>query len=394
MEESDDDDDNEEEEDEEEEEEEEEDENQEESLGKPSETKNTSLPGNSSRSSFFSQEKGTKTTLSTVEDVSSGNESTVRCSQTASLEPEMKWSADSCEVAVCHSLLRLHRPALSSSALSTSAEKESVRRPQMLLAMDLSISKDLMPRRKCSPSKDSGLSSGGNNRSLARKHLLTKNETSPKSLSYTGEMPSSHQALRESFVLCNSSPRLDISPSRYFSSKRELSSPLYLPPARGVSPVRCVSPNREMSSSRYLSLKKMLSQSYSEPPSRYPSPGREDRPSHSQVAVDDKVQNLRETPHGISSSVPLPHRSFDKDTELHEDPKLVNCAQRWVKIWCSRCFSPATSVVSHHWPYGRSLYCPSLFFYTFALPMVGSRTWKWILLGLRFRTYHSHDVFF
>ncbi|XP_034269613.1 transcription factor HIVEP3 isoform X1 [Pantherophis guttatus] len=322
LEESDDDDDNEEEEDEEEEEEEEEDENQEESLGKPSETKNTSLPGNSSRSSFSSEEKGTKTTLSTVEDVSSGNESTVRCSQTASLEPEMKWSADSCEVAVCHSLLRLHRPALSSSALSTSAEKESVRRPQMLLAMDLSISKDLMPRRKCSPSKDSGLSSGGNNRSLARKHLLTKNETSPKSLSYTGEMPSSHQALRESFVLCNSSPRLEISPSRYFSSKRELSSSLYLPPARGVSPVRCISPNREMSSSRYLSLKKMLSQSYSEPPSRYPSPGREDRPSHSQVAVDEKVQNLHKTPHGISSSVPLPHRSFDKDTELHEDPKL------------------------------------------------------------------------
>ncbi|XP_058051697.1 transcription factor HIVEP3 [Ahaetulla prasina] len=322
LEESDDDDDNEEEEDEEEEEEEEEEENQEESLRKPSETKNTSLPGNSSRNSFSSQEKGTKTTLSTVEYVPSGNESTVRCSQTASLEPEMKWSADSCEVAVCHSLLRLHRPALSSSALSTSAEKESLRRPQMLLAMDLSVSKDLTPRRKCSPNKDSGLSSDGNNRSLARKHLLTKNETSPKKLSYTGEMPSGHQALRESFVLCNSSPRLEISPSRYFPSKRELSSPLYLPPARGVSPVRCVSPNREMSSSRYLSLKKMLSQSYSEPPSRYPSPGREDRPSHSQVAVDDKVQNLRKTPHGISSSVPLPHRSFDKDTELHEDPKL------------------------------------------------------------------------
>uniref|UniRef100_A0A2D4IDS8 Uncharacterized protein n=2 Tax=Micrurus lemniscatus lemniscatus TaxID=129467 RepID=A0A2D4IDS8_MICLE len=77
-----------------------------------------------------------------------------------------------------------------------------------------------------------------------------------------------------------------------------------------------------MSSSRYLSLKKMLSQSYSEPPSRYPSPGREDMPSHSQVAVDEKVQNLRKTPREISSSVLLPHRSFDKDTELHEDPKL------------------------------------------------------------------------
>ncbi|XP_026535231.1 transcription factor HIVEP3 isoform X3 [Notechis scutatus] len=323
LEESDDDDDNDEEEEEDEEdEEEEEEENQEESPGKPSETKNTSLPGNSPRRSLSSQEKGTKTTLSTVEDVPSGNEHTVWCSQTASLEPEMKWSADSCEVAVCHSLLRLHRPALSSSALSTSAEKEPVRRPQMLLAMDLSVSKDITPRRKSSPSKDTGVSSGGNNRSSARKHLLTKNETSPKRLSHTGETPSGHQALRESFVLCNSSPRLEISSSRYFSSKRELLSPLYLPPARGVSPVRYVSPNREMSSSRYLSLKKTLSQSYSEPPSRYPSPGREEMPSHSQVAVDEKVQNLRKTPHGTSSSVPLPHRSFDKDTELHEDPKL------------------------------------------------------------------------
>ncbi|KAM6428104.1 transcription factor HIVEP3 isoform 1-T2 [Liasis olivaceus] len=324
LEESDDDDDNEEEEDEEEEEEEEEEENQEESLGKPSEMKNASLPGHSPKSSLSSQEKGTRTTLSIVEDVPSGSESAVRCHQMASLEPEMKWSADSSEVAVCHSLLRLHRPALSSSALSTSAEKESVRRPQMLLAMDLSISKDITPRRKCSPSKDSGASSGGNNRSsLARKHLLTKNETSPKRLSYTGETPSSHQTLRRgSLVLCNSSPRLEISPSRYLSSKRELSSPLYLPPARGVSPVRCVSPNREMSSSRYLSLKKMLSQSYSEPPSQYPSPGREDLPSHSQVTADEKMQSLCKTQHGISSSVPLPHRSLDKNKELHEDPKL------------------------------------------------------------------------
>ncbi|KAM3830095.1 transcription factor HIVEP3 [Vipera latastei] len=319
----DDDDDNDEEEDEEEEEEEEEEENQEESLGNPSETKNTSLPGNFPRSPLPSQEKGTKTTLSTVEDVPSGNESTVCCSQTASLEPEMKWSADSCEVAVCHSLLRLHRPAQTSSALSTSAEKESVRRPQMLLAMDLSVSKDITPRRKCSPSKDSEINSSGNNRSLTRKHLLTKNETSPKRLSYTGEMPSTHHALRESFVFCNSSPRLEISPSRsHLSLKTELSSPLYLPPARGISPVRCVSPSREMSSSRYLSLKKMLSQSYSEPPSRYPSPGREELPSQSQMAADEKVQNLSKTQYGISSSVPLPHRSLDKDTELHEDPKL------------------------------------------------------------------------
>ncbi|XP_034976795.1 transcription factor HIVEP3 isoform X2 [Zootoca vivipara] len=340
---------------EEEEEEEDEEESQEEPPVKLSEMKNISLPGHSPRGSQSTQEKGTRTALSILEDIVSTSKRAVQRHQTTSSGPETKWSADSTEVAVCHSFLRLHRPVLTSSGPMASAEKEPVTKPQMLLAMDLSISKDTSRRRKGSPSKDSGFGSGGNNNRsmLARKHLLTKNEMSPKRFSTAGETPSlrsfspargrssSHRMSprREAFPLRSLSPRLELSPSRYISPKRELSSRMYLPPERGVSPVRHLSLSRDVSSARFFSLKKMLSQSYSEPPSRYPSPGREDLPSHGQSAADEKVQRLGKTLHGISSSVPLPHRSLGKNTGLYEEPKLKTESR-----------SPASSpgVTQHH----------------------------------------------
>ncbi|KAJ7304210.1 hypothetical protein JRQ81_011744 [Phrynocephalus forsythii] len=159
----------------------------------------------------------------------------------------MKWSADSSEVAVCHSFLRLHQPILTSTGLLTSSEKESIANPQMLLAMDL-FSKDTPPRRKFSPDKDSGAGSGNSNQSvLTQKHLLTKNETLLKRFSPTGEIlslrslspslgkPSCHwmSPKKETASLHSMSPRLDLSSSRNVSPRREMSSRVYFPPERG-----------------------------------------------------------------------------------------------------------------------------------------------------------------
>ncbi|XP_053123784.1 transcription factor HIVEP3 isoform X2 [Hemicordylus capensis] len=334
LEDSEDDDDNDDEEEEEEEEEEDEEEEEESQAEPPvqlSEAKDASLPGHSPSSP--SAPEDTRTALSVLEEVVSGSRRAGPGHRAAASGLEMKWSADSTEVAVCHSFLRLHRPVLTPSEHLAAAEKDLLSRPQQALsAMDLSVSKDPSPRRKWSPRKDPN---GGSNRSiLARKHLLTKKETSPKRFSPTGEKPSlrslspgtgrspGHRMSprREAFPLRSLSPRLELSPSRYISPKRELSR-THLPPERGVSPVRRPSPSREMSSLRYLSFKKMLPHSYSEPPSRYPSPGREDLPTRSQSAAEERVQSLCKTPHGISSSMPLPHRSLGKNTELYEESK-------------------------------------------------------------------------
>uniref|UniRef100_A0A8D0H7V1 HIVEP zinc finger 3 n=1 Tax=Sphenodon punctatus TaxID=8508 RepID=A0A8D0H7V1_SPHPU len=229
--------------------------------------------------------------------------SSIRCHQAASSALETKWSSDSSEVAVCHSFLRLHRPVLTSNEYLASAERESVTSQHMFLAMDMSTSKDISPRRKWSPSKDSGSGGGESGGSssrllLARKHLLIKNETSPKRFSPPGEIsslgclspgrgmsPCQCMSLgREASPPRCVSPRLQLSPSRHVSPRRELSPQRHLQPERGVSPVRHSPPSTEMSSARYLSLKKMLYPSCSELLSRYPSLGKEDFSSSSNSA--------------------------------------------------------------------------------------------------------------
>uniref|UniRef100_A0A8C6YY32 HIVEP zinc finger 3 n=1 Tax=Nothoprocta perdicaria TaxID=30464 RepID=A0A8C6YY32_NOTPE len=212
--------------------------------------------------------------------------------QASSSGLETKWSADSSDIAVCHSFLALRRPALTSTEHLASAERESVTRPQMSLAMDLSTSKDTSPRKRWSPSQDSGRAGGSSRPMLSRKHLLTKNETSPKRFSPTGEL-SSLRCLSPGRGLSpcqHVSPRREASPLRCVSPRLELSPITYLPPEGEASPVRHSSPSKEMSSVRYVSLKKMLSPGRSESP-RYPSPGKEDLPGTSKSAAEDKVQS-------------------------------------------------------------------------------------------------------
>ncbi|KAM7138784.1 transcription factor HIVEP3 isoform 1-T7 [Macrochelys suwanniensis] len=350
LEESDDDDDNEDDEDEEEEE------SQDEPPLKFSEAKHTSLPMHSSGSSPSAPEECTGAALSLTQDIVSSSQQVGRGHQTTSSGLETKWSADSSEVAVCHSFLSLHRPALTSSEHLASAERESVTKQHMFLAMDLSTSKDTSPRKKWSPGKDSGGGGGSGSRPmLARKHLLTKNETSPKRFSPTGEMSSLRclspgrgmspcqrmSPRREVSPLRCVSPRLELSPVRHPSPRRELSPRTYLPPERGVSPVRHLSPSREMSSVRYLSLKKMLPPVCSESLSRYPSPGKEDLPCSSKSAADDQVQSSLKLQHGILASMPLPHRFLGKSAELYEsnlkiEPRSPACSPGTTPPVCSR----------------------------------------------------------
>lgn len=330
LEESDEDDDNEEEEDEEEEE------SQDEPTLKLPEGKHTTLLMYSSGGSPSSQEEGTETALSLAQETVSSGQKAGEGQQASSSGLETKWSADSSDVAVCHSFLSLHRPALTSTEQLAPAERESVTRPQMALVMDLATSKDTSPRKRWSPSQDSGRGSGSSRPMLARKHLLTKNETSPKRFSPTAEQSSLRclspgrglspcqrvSPRREASPLRCVSPRLELSPSRHLSPRRELSPRTYLPPEGEVSPARHSSPSREMSSVRYLSLKKVLSPGCSEP-SRYPSPGKEDLPGTSKSAADDQVQSSYQAQHGILSSMPLPHRFFGKNIQLYES-KLVS----------------------------------------------------------------------
>ncbi|OPJ71827.1 transcription factor HIVEP3 [Patagioenas fasciata monilis] len=325
LEESDDDDDNEDEEDEEEEE------SQDEPPLKLSEGKPAALPLHSSGGSPSSQEEGTEIASSLAQETVSSSQKAGEDQQGSSSGLETRWSADSSDIAVCHSFLSLHRPALTSTEQLASAERESVTRPQMSLVMDLSTSKDTSPRRRWSPSQDSGRGAGGSRPMLARKHLLTKNETSPKRFSATGELSplrclspgrgvSPGQRVsprREASPLRCVSPRLELSPSRHLSPRTELSPRSYLPPEGEVSPGRHSSPSREMPSVRYLSLKKVLSPGCSESP-RYPSPGKEDLPGTSKSAADDKVQSSYQAQHGILSSMPLPHRFFGKNVQLYE----------------------------------------------------------------------------
>ncbi|XP_055655352.1 transcription factor HIVEP3 isoform X1 [Falco peregrinus] len=325
LEESDDDDDNEDEEDEEEEE------SQDEPPLKLLEGKHTTLPMHSSGGSPPSQEEGTERALSLAQETVSSSQTVGDGQQASSSGLETKWSADSSDIAVCHSFLSLHRPALTSTEQLVSAERESVTRPQMTLVMDLSTSKDTSPRKRWSPSQDSGRGGGSSRPMLVRKHLLTKNETSPKRFSPTGELSSLRclspgrglspcqrvSPRREASPLRCVSPRLELSPSRHLSPRRELSPRTYLPPEGEVSPARHSSPSREMSSVRYLSLKQVLSPGCSES-SRYPSPRKEDLPGTSKLAADDKVQSSYQAQHGILSLMPLPHRFFGKNIELYE----------------------------------------------------------------------------
>lgn len=338
LEESDDDDDNEDEEDEEEEE------SQDEPPLKLSEGKPATLLLHSSGGSPSSQEEGTEIASSLAQETVSSSQKAGEDQQGSSSGLETRWSADSSDIAVCHSFLSLHRPALTSTEQLASAERESVTRPQMSLVMDLSTSKDTSPRRRWSPSQDSGRGAGSSRPMLARKHLLTKNETSPKRFSPTGELSplrclspgrgvSPGQRVsprREASPLRCVSPRLELSPSRHLSPRTELSPRSYLPPEGEVSPVRHSSPSREMSSVRYLSLKKVLSPGCSESP-RYPSPGKEDLPGTSKSAADDKVQSSYQAQHGILSSMPLPHRFFGKNVQLYES-KLVSSSPSCVLV--------------------------------------------------------------
>ncbi|XP_030320306.1 transcription factor HIVEP3 [Calypte anna] len=348
LEESDDDDDNEDEEDEEEEE------SQDEPPLKLPEGKNTTLLMHSSGGSPSSQEEGTDTALSLGQETLSSSQKVGEGQQASSSGLETKWSADSSDIAVCHSFLSLHRPALTSTEKLASAERESVTRPQMSLVKDLSASKDTSPRKRWSPSQDSGRGGGSSRPMLARKHLLTKNETSPKRFSPTGELSplrclSPGRGLspcqrvsprREASPLRCVSPRLELSPSRHLSPRGELSPRTYLPQEGEASPVRHSSPNREMSSVRFLSLKKVLSPGCSESP-RYPSPGKEDLPGSSKSAADDKVQSSYQAQHGILSSMPLPHRFFGKNVQLYEsklkiEPRSPTCSPGITQPICSR----------------------------------------------------------
>lgn len=344
LEESDDDDDNEDDEDEEEEE------SQDEPPLKLPEGKHTGPPMHSLGGSPSSQEEGTETALSLAQETVSSSQKVGEGQQASSSGLETKWSADSSDIAVCHSFLSLHRPALTSTEQLASAERESVTRPQMSLAMDLSTSKDTSPRKRWSPSQDSGRGGGSSRPVLARKHLLTKNETSPKRFSPTGELSSLRclspgrglspcqrvSPRREASPLRCVSPRLELSPSRHLSPRRELSPRTYLPPEGDVSPVRHSSPSREMSSVRYLSLKKSMPPGCSESP-RYPSPGKEDLPGTSKLAADDKVQSSYQAQHGILSSMPLPHRFFGKNVQLYES-KLVSSSPSCPLIRSLVCF--------------------------------------------------------
>ncbi|KAJ7419393.1 transcription factor HIVEP3-like [Pitangus sulphuratus] len=142
LEESDDDDDNEDEEDEEEEE------SQDEPPLKLPEGTHTTLLLHSSGGSPSSQEEGTETASSLAQETVSSTQKAGEGQQASSSGLETKWSADSSDIAVCHSFLSLHRPALTSTEQLAPAERESVTRPQMSLAMDLSTSKDTSPRRR------------------------------------------------------------------------------------------------------------------------------------------------------------------------------------------------------------------------------------------------------
>uniref|UniRef100_A0A8U7NLU4 HIVEP zinc finger 3 n=1 Tax=Corvus moneduloides TaxID=1196302 RepID=A0A8U7NLU4_CORMO len=332
LEESDDDDDNEDEEDEEEEE------SQDEPALKLPEGKHGTLLLHSSGGSPSSQEEGTDTAPSTAREAASSTPKAgegQQASSSSSSGLESKWSADSSDVAVCHSFLSLHRPALTSTEYLAPAERESVTRPPMSLAMDLSTSKDTSPRKRWSPSQDGGRGGGSSRPMIARKHLLTKNETSPKRFSPTAELSSLRclspgrglspcQRLsprREASPLRCVSPRLELSPSRHLSPRRELSPRTALPPDGEVSPGRHSSPSREMASLRYFSLKKVLSPGCLEL-SRYPSPGKEDVPGTSKSA-EDKVPSSYQAQPGMFSSMPLPHRFFGKNLQLYES-KLVS----------------------------------------------------------------------
>lgn len=335
LEESDDDDDNEDDEDEEEEE------SQDEPSLKLPEAKHPTPLMHSSGGSPTSQEEGTETASSLAQETASSSQKVGEGQQGSSCGLETRWSADSSDIAVCHSILNLHRPALTSTEQLASAERESVTRPPMSLAMELSASKDTSPRKRWSPSQDSSRAGGSSRPMLARKHLLTKNETSPKRFSPTGEMSplrclSPGRGLspcprvsprREASPLRCASPRLELSPSRHLSPRRELSPRAYLPPEGEAS-----SPSREMPSGRYLSLKKTLPPSCSEAP-RYPSPGKEDAPGTSRSAADDKIQSSYQAQHGILSSMPLPHRFFGKNVQLYES-KLVSPSPLFPLIMC------------------------------------------------------------
>ncbi|XP_021384053.2 transcription factor HIVEP3 [Lonchura striata] len=324
LEESDDDDDNEDEEDEEEEE------SQDEPTPKLPEGTHGTLLLHSSAGCPSSPEEGTETSAAQEAAPSSPKAGEGQQASSSSSGLETKWSADSSDVAVCHSFLSLHRAALTSTEHLAPAERESATRPQMSLGMDLSTSKDTSPRKRWSPSQECGRGGGSGRPMMARKHLLTKNETSPKRFSPTAEPPSLRclspgrglspcqrpSPRREASPLRCVSPRLELSPSRHLSPRRELSPRAALPPDGEAAPARHSSPSREMASLRYFSLKKVLSPGCLEL-SRCPAPGKEDLPGTSKSA-EDKVPSSYQAQPGIFSSMPLPHRFFGKNLQLYE----------------------------------------------------------------------------
>ncbi|XP_062818411.1 transcription factor HIVEP3 [Anolis carolinensis] len=319
-------DDSEEEEDEEEEEEQEENENY--SPPKPSETKNTPpLRGHCLGRDPSPHKAGTTTALPSMQNVFCSRERTVQNHRTGSSGPEMKRPPVSSEVAACHSFLRLHGPVLTSSLLLASAEKGSMAKPRVLLSVDFSISKDTCPGIQSGP--DGG---GRHQPMLASRHLLTTPESPPSEEASSLRSPSSGLGVSSSRrVLSPSqeaappsslSPRPERSLNRYISPSQERSSQVHLPPEQSASPVRHVSPVREIAAVRYVSMNELISESGSEPPppSQNPSPGREDVPSRRLSEADEEVHRLCKTQPEISPLMPLPHWSFDKSTELYEEP--------------------------------------------------------------------------
>ncbi|XP_029475465.1 transcription factor HIVEP3 [Rhinatrema bivittatum] len=324
-------------------EEEEEVESQEELSLKPLQIKPICLQLPSSCPSSI-QEESTGASSFLVQDIVSSCQQSPRGHLAASSRLEAKLSEDKHEDSSSLSSSASHRPILTSGEHLTSTEKESVTRSQVLLAIDLSRSKDASPRRQWSPGHESDQARAV----LYRKHLLTKNETSPKRLSSTGDISSLRcpspvrgkspgqymSPEREVSPLRCVSPRLEMSPSRHLSPRTDLSPRAYHSPERGVSPLRHLSPSRETSSVGYLSLKKRLPPGGSASSPRYPSPGQEEMPCSSKSVVDMKAPVSLKAQHGMLFSKPISPRPHGKSTEIYKSKLKV---EPWSTYEISAC---------------------------------------------------------
>ncbi|XP_069479147.1 transcription factor HIVEP3 [Ambystoma mexicanum] len=277
-----------------------------------------------------------------------------KCQPTAGPQlVEAELSVELSENPVGHILSGIHRPYLTSSEHLSTAERESVTRPQMFLGMDLSVSKDTSPRRRWSSSKGSALS---------RRYLLTKNETSPKRFSPTGEMsPLRCSSPGRRMSPCHRmspgrelSPLRCVSPSRHMSPRKDLSPRSYLSPERGLSPVHHFPPSREISLVRFSTLKQVLSPCEPEISSRYQCPGKDELPTGSKTDV--KAQSTLNLEHGLPSSLALPQKHHSKSIEgrtskLKFEPELSHARLAYSPISiapsCLRTFPTAHDFHAH-----------------------------------------------